>query len=789
MQAIVRKWKNKNILIWLLLLISNVLYSNGSDSLLVVSALDKSIEIDNFSVFPDTLGSYTFEEICDTNFAHRFSHHYKTLSENVEYYWIKLSIINKTGYDLPVVLSIFPGEEIDFYPISPDGYYKKRHGGYYVTSDSLDFPYFSDCFSYLLLRDCIQNVYFRVKRNKIKQKSVKSLYISDYSKKSITIVISKDETIDEIINDRNILNAISVAIFVIMLAYNFIIFLFIGDKSFLHYTLGFLGTALYYLSHDSIIMSFVSISGFANLYVFLIADLVLIISFANFIRFTLEAPSRFKKWNKAFLFYIYINIPIFIGVLFCLDQQGSFIYNILKLSINLLSICLTVLMLIFSIAVIKRKYAPANYFLISNLLLAVLIIIYVLGMYNVLPQNYFIKNSMRFGVIIQSLLFSIALAARYRIILKENEEAERKKIIEINRIIEAKNKELEVTVTERTADVVQQNEEIQTQSEMLLETNSRLVELDKFKEGVTAMIAHDLKNPLNSIIGLTENSIVRKSGMQMLNMVMNMLDVYKYEHAEIKLDRNVCLISKISDSALLQVNILFEEKGIEIQNSIPPNCFVDIDKEIIERVFVNILTNAIKYTPNNGKIILNSDFSGQSSVGNIKIEITDNGLGIPKNKLNTIFNRFEQVKDKKSGKTRSTGIGLTYCKLAVEAHSGEISVHSDAGEGATFWFTLPIADTPASVIQSIHDESQTVEASIEENDGLFALAETDKQLLNPFLSQLQKLEVYESTKIEKLLDHIDTRNSIKLQQWKAEMENAAYVVNDLKFIDLIEMLK
>ncbi|MBT3208407.1 MAG: tetratricopeptide repeat-containing sensor histidine kinase [Bacteroidetes bacterium] len=340
-----------------------------------------------------------------------------------------------------------------------------------------------------------------------------------------------------------------------------------------------------------------------------------------------------------------------------------------------------------------------------------------------------------------------------------------------NRILASQKTEIE----NKNNELITKNEEIRSQSEQLEYANEKLKELDEFKEEMTGMIVHDLKNPLNSIIGLSENPIVEQSGKQMLNMVTNILDVQKYENAKIQLKKSNCSLNLISESALQQINLLYIEKNITIKNYLQ-NYNVLIDKEIVERVFVNILTNAIKYTPNNGNIILES-FKESSDL--IQIKITDTGEGIPPDKLDKVFGKFEQVLSRNSGLTASTGIGLTFCKLFVEAHGGEIGLESEVGTGTTIWFTLPLGkqeDVDISIKKSLPEEKN------------IELTQKDKNILVPFQIEFRKYEVFEFSDIEEILEQIDFSKTIGLTKWKEEIDNALYGLNQEKYLSLIKMI-
>ena len=340
-----------------------------------------------------------------------------------------------------------------------------------------------------------------------------------------------------------------------------------------------------------------------------------------------------------------------------------------------------------------------------------------------------------------------------------------------NRILGEQKNEIE----DKNSKLHSSNEEIHAQKEELQSANERLIELDQFKEEMTGMIVHDLKNPLNIIIGLAENNIVKQSGKQMLSMITNILDVNKFENTEIQLQTSNYSVYKVSKSALQQVDLLYQQKNIQLINHIQ-NYYVDIDQEIIERVIVNLLTNAIKYTPNNGTITLKSE---EYSPDFIRIKVSDTGEGIPPEKMHKVFGKFEQVIARDSGLTRSTGIGLTFCKLFVEAHGGEIGVESEENKGSTFWFTLPAGKQG--------DEEIAIEEDVIEEKPL-ELTQSESEILKPFLLKLHELEVYESTEVEKIIEQIDCSKTQNLQKWKAEMENAIDALNEEKYKKLIHLI-
>ncbi len=233
---------------------------------------------------------------------------------------------------------------------------------------------------------------------------------------------------------------------------------------------------------------------------------------------------------------------------------------------------------------------------------------------------------------------------------------------------------------------------INKQSKRLEKSLQAEKRLKLFQQDMTNMIIHDLKNPLSTIINvkfLAEDeqglNLVQQSGYQMNTLVMNILDVYKYDNARINLNKTEINIYDIYKSAFSQVEFLANSQNINIIYDKNINCIMNLDKEVITRVLVNLLSNAIKYSPSNSDVKINLQKQNNSE---IKISVINSGSHIPKEFQEQIFERFVHSKDNSETEIRSTGLGLTFCKIAVEGHNGKIGVNSEPNTDVEFWFTL-----------------------------------------------------------------------------------------------------
>jgi PAS domain S-box-containing protein len=241
--------------------------------------------------------------------------------------------------------------------------------------------------------------------------------------------------------------------------------------------------------------------------------------------------------------------------------------------------------------------------------------------------------------------------------------------------------------------------------EALRKAHEELQALAKLRDDLTGMIVHDLRTPLTSTItglrtmevmgeldedqrGLLAMSI--QGGETLVGMINDLLDISKMEDGLLQLERRRVAPADLVASACEQVAALAAERGHEVRTEIDAGLpEVEVDEDLIRRSLVNLLGNAIKFTPDGGTITVAAALAGEDP--EIRFSVTDTGEGIPEESFGRIFEKFGQVEERKAGRKMSTGLGLTLCKLAVEAHGGRVWVESTLGQGTTFSLTLPIA--------------------------------------------------------------------------------------------------
>jgi two-component system phosphate regulon sensor histidine kinase PhoR len=225
--------------------------------------------------------------------------------------------------------------------------------------------------------------------------------------------------------------------------------------------------------------------------------------------------------------------------------------------------------------------------------------------------------------------------------------------------------------------------------------------LERVRKDFVANVSHELRTPLTSIKGyldaisesepsLTEEGkkfllVLQKQSLRMENIVTDLLQLARIESGKEKLQLVSISIKSFLEKTVASLSPLAEKKGQNIEIQAPEELILQGDPDKVTRILINLIENAIKYTPESGKIVVGC----QSMHDSIELFVKDNGIGIPPADQNRIFERFYRVDRARSREMGGTGLGLSIVKHLVEAHGGTIRVESYPNEGATFKVRFP----------------------------------------------------------------------------------------------------
>lgn len=244
--------------------------------------------------------------------------------------------------------------------------------------------------------------------------------------------------------------------------------------------------------------------------------------------------------------------------------------------------------------------------------------------------------------------------------------------------------------------------------------NEELQHLDQLKDEFLANTSHELRTPLNGIIGIAESlidgatgdlspqtnsnlAIIAASGRRLSSLVGDILDFSKLRHQNIELELRPIDIRAIVDAVSILSQSLITHKNLHLINRIPVDFpLAKADENRLQQILYNLVGNAIKFTPE-GIIEISAIILPETEKPQMAITISDTGIGIEANKLDRIFESFEQAEGSTAREYGGTGLGLTITKQLVELHGGEITVESEVGIGSRFTFTLAIAENVVKV--------------------------------------------------------------------------------------------
>lgn len=231
---------------------------------------------------------------------------------------------------------------------------------------------------------------------------------------------------------------------------------------------------------------------------------------------------------------------------------------------------------------------------------------------------------------------------------------------------------------------------------------------NRTKSEFLANMSHELRTPLNAILGMTEGlkdnvygpigdrqlralEIIEKSGSHLLTLINDILDVAKIEAGQMELERTAVAVLPLCESSLTFIEQQARKKSLRIITHLPsdlPPLYVDELR--IRQALINLLTNAVKFTPAGGQITLEA-CPTSNTTDTLCIAVSDTGIGISPDNIQKLFQPFVQVDSALNRQYEGTGLGLTLVKRIVELHGGQVNVTSTVGAGSCFTLTLPLA--------------------------------------------------------------------------------------------------
>ncbi len=315
-------------------------------------------------------------------------------------------------------------------------------------------------------------------------------------------------------------------------------------------------------------------------------------------------------------------------------------------------------------------------------------------------QDYLVKNRLSSDNIVRAIKYGI----------------ERKRIMELLKKSELRyrklSKELETKVKERTRDLENLNYHLKqelverhTAEEALKKSEARLLELNATKDKFFNIIAHDLKNPFTCMLGSTE-LLLEKSGKmnpeaitelaQVLNdsaksgfaILQNLLDWSRSQTGMITLSPEPLNLKSLVDENIADVRLASARKEIDVISEIDGDLILSADKNMLNTILRNLISNAMKFTPRYGTVRIRA----AKNQGEVSISVKDTGIGIPEENIGSLFRIDSNYTRPGTGLEQGTGLGLKLCREFAEMQGGNIRVRSKVKKGSEFIVTLPVKE-------------------------------------------------------------------------------------------------
>jgi signal transduction histidine kinase len=626
--------------------------------------------------------------------------------------WLRFRLRNDTADDEEWILEVgYPLlDYIELYVPADSGNFVLKKAGDALPFEEREIEYKNALFWLKIPSGDAKTYYMRLKTE---------------SSLSAPLTLWRPQRFIEHVDDEQYAVGIYYGVMLIMILYNFFIFLSTKERIYLLYIFYIISFALLQMSLDGLAYQYLwPQSAWLNNH-----STPFLIGFASFcaLIFTqkfLQVENYGKKLN--IIFNINILYTFFVMILSLI--AGYFISIIFG---TICGIIAPVVMLTAGFISRIKGFRPARFYLIAFFAFFAGCIIYALTKFAILPSNFFTENGIQIGSALQVVLLSLALGDKINILQAEKEEAQNQLIqalkeadiikADYTKRLESMNKSLEKKVEERTAELATKNLELAEKNFQMEKAYQELKQLDRMKSDFISSVSHELRTPLTSILGFTkvikknygkliknisdkniENDkkckkyipridenldIVINESEKLMKMINQVLDLSEMEAGEVQWNDQKLDVRELMGEALKLVeNHFVGRDNVRFYYQIEEDLGeIYADKSRILQLINNLVSNGVNFT-DEGYIKLRA-FRKDNS---LKIIVEDTGTGISKDDQKNIFEKFRQVGDILTDKPQGAGLGLPICKEIVEHYGGTIGVESELGKGSTFSLSLPV---------------------------------------------------------------------------------------------------
>jgi signal transduction histidine kinase/DNA-binding response OmpR family regulator len=524
-----------------------------------------------------------------------------------------------------------------------------------------------------------------------------------------------DDFYDKLVIDKTA-NSIFIGFLLMMLFYNLIVYFFDRDRSFIFYS-GYILAVVLYVSFSSNDLTdllgnvlFTQHPAYYGLF-----KLVLfggLMCYLAFIRSFLDLEQLLPKWDRYFKYLIYLGVPL-IALSIVLSVYSNFSYKVEDKAsmfyVGLVALsCLMFILPLYKTGDIKGRFVVAG--------VAIITLGFLLTLLSRLsPGTPYSIFYLQIGAVVEVIVFSLGLAYRQRQQVQAGEQA---------------------NFALKESQLIQEKKQMEA---------DRLKELNEFKARFYTNITHEFRTPLTVIMGMSEHikdhqkekTLIKRNSANLLRLINQLLDLSKLEsggltmnpiHQDIIVYLQYLTESFYSNAAQKNIRLVFHSEEKEV-------C-MDYDEGVVQQIVYNLLSNALKFTTEGGKIIFHASKIEEKGQPLLKLKVKDTGLGISPENIDHIFDRFYQVNHADNREAEGTGIGLALTKELVELMNGRIEVESEKGVGTEFTLYLPIeakiaatSQQPANALLPIEEASTLATSTTSQDEASEAVAPGLPELL------------------------------------------------------------
>ncbi|CAM4110164.1 hybrid sensor histidine kinase/response regulator [Gillisia limnaea] len=568
-------------------------------------------------------------------------------------YWVKFTMTNNTAENFTYYLETARPitDKVELFSIGTSGEIQRQQSGDKMAFSDRSFDHRKTIFELQLPSEETLEIYIH--------------YENDGEVLNLPLNLHNASSLLKITYFEQLVFGIFFGILLIAAIIYLFFFFALGERSFLFYSFYVITVGLLQFSLDGYFNQYFEPGGgwFSNHSVVLFA----IISGAFLGKYS-EVYLNIKQ-SSSFLPKIFNGIYICLGLLLVavvfVPEVPAFSYP----TVNVLGLGVLVAILVSVILLFSKKIVVDKFFLIGIFFLILGFVIFILNNLSVLPNTFLTQNSAKLGTGLEIIFLSLSMANRIKKLKSEKEELQRLALI-------------------------------------------RLQEMNELKSYFLSNLSHELRTPLNAIMGLADSmafeaenqkvkntsNVIKASSVRLLNLINDILDFSKIEKGELNLEKEIFDPLEILKELQLSYKNQAEEKGLAFEHIIKNQVsgFVIGDANRLAQIVNNILDNAVKFTPE-GKVQVYLETSiGQNETLELTLRVSDTGIGIPKDKMETIFESLTQESINNKRKYGGLGLGLYIIKVLVDMHHGMIHMESNQGSGTTCTLKLsyPLAPKP-----------------------------------------------------------------------------------------------